>query len=86
MTQQEEDRLNHQPTSVTAGFSNAIVDSIVHEKNAIIHQSKWDPSNSLHLKMNQSMIKTVLRISLQQTEIPLTDLDPNIEYRLGLTI
>ena len=32
MTQQEEDRLNNKPTSGTAGFSNNMLDSIVHEK------------------------------------------------------
>ena len=32
MTQQEEDLLNNQPTSVTAGFRKIIVDSIVHTK------------------------------------------------------
>ena len=30
--QQEEDRLNNQPTCGTASFSNAMVDNIVHEK------------------------------------------------------
>ena len=39
MTKQEEDRLNNQPTSGTAGLSNAMVDRIVHDKNSIIHQS-----------------------------------------------
>ena len=32
MTQQEEDRLSNQPTSTTTGYSNAIIDSIVHDK------------------------------------------------------
>ena len=32
MTQQEEDCLNNKPTSRTAGYSNAMVDSIVHDK------------------------------------------------------
>ena len=32
MTQQEEDCLNNQPTSVTSGFSNTVVDSIVYDK------------------------------------------------------
>ena len=32
MTQQEEDRLDNKPTSITAGLSNGMVDSIVHEK------------------------------------------------------
>ena len=39
MNQQEDDCLNNQPTSGTAGFSNAMVDRIVHDKNSIIHQS-----------------------------------------------
>ena len=32
MTQQEENRLNNKLTSIIAGFSNAIIDSIVHDK------------------------------------------------------
>ena len=32
MTQQEEDRLSNQPISGTTGYSNAMIDSIVHEK------------------------------------------------------
>ena len=32
MTQKEDDCLNNQPTSGTAGFSNAMVDRIVHDK------------------------------------------------------
>ena len=32
MTQQEEDLLNNQPTSGTAGFSNTVVHSIVNDK------------------------------------------------------
>ena len=32
MTQQEEDRLSNQQTSVTTGYSNVMIDSIVHGK------------------------------------------------------
>ena len=32
MTQQEEDCLSNKPTSRTTGYSNAIIDSIVHDK------------------------------------------------------
>ena len=32
MTQQEEDCLSNQPTSVTTGYSNAMIDIIVHDK------------------------------------------------------
>ena len=39
MTQQKEDSLNNQPTSGIVGFRNAMVDSILHGENEIIHQS-----------------------------------------------
>ena len=32
MTQQEEDRNTNQPTSGTTGYSNAMIDIIVHDK------------------------------------------------------
>ena len=32
MTQQEEDSLNNQPRSLTTGYRNAIIDSIVHDR------------------------------------------------------
>ena len=32
MTQQEENSLSNHPTSVTTGYSNAMIDKIVHEK------------------------------------------------------
>ena len=86
MNQQEEDRLTNQPTSGTSVFRKIIVDSIVHEKNANGSSIKWYLSISLNMKRNKSMIKTVLRTYLQQEGIPLTGLEPNIEYRLCLTI
>ena len=65
MTQQEEDCLSYQPTYGTTGYSNAMVDNIVHDKiQEFINQ--MGPFYQYPSEEESGNYKTILQKSPQQ--------------------